>query len=453
MKYFGSMTFILLLTGLFSTGCSNPAPSGEQAAGDAGTNSAALTYYKNVKPILEKSCVNCHVKGGIGPFDFTDYKSVHKYRTLIKNEIQTGKMPPWKADSECNTYAGNTSLPKSQIETISKWVDLNAPMGQEAEYKPVKIEKTGLPRVDHTLKLPIKYTPKTKPDDYRCFLVDWDYKETTHITGFRVNPDNKELVHHVIAYKIAPKNVKEFEELDKKAEGPGYPCYGGPGGTGGGLNASWIGSWAPGSNSGKFPKGLGLKIEPGSKVVLQMHYYTASSKDGASDQSSIEFMLDKKVEKVGTILPFTNPSWLAGSMKIPSGEKDVKHSFAADLLRFYNFFNRGGTPAKKLKIYTATLHMHQLGTWGEVAIQRKSGKKECLLRIPKWDFNWQGSYRLNTPTTLTSEDKIMLSCKWDNSAENQPVVNGKKKATRDVKWGDGTNDEMCLGVVMVAPEE
>jgi hypothetical protein len=69
--------------------------------------------------------------------------------------------------------------------------------------------------------------------------------------------------------------------------------------------------------------------------------------------------------------------------------------------------------------------------------------------IPAWDFSWQGAYPLEAPVVLAPSDELFLSCTWDNSAENQPIVDGEVGAPRDVSWGEGTSDEMCLSTLYV----
>ena len=91
----------------------------------------------------------------------------------------------------------------------------------------------------------------------------------------------------------------------------------------------------------------------------------------------------------------------------------------------------------------------ELGKQAKMRIERGDGTNECLIHIPDWDFGWQGGYFLKEPTTMYAGDKLRLECEWDNSAENQPIIDGEKAAPQDVKWGEGTGDEMCLGILYV----
>jgi hypothetical protein len=135
-------------------------------------------------------------------------------------------------------------------------------------------------------------------------------------------------------------------------------------------------------------------------------------------------------------------------MPIPANQADVMHAI--------NFDPNGFVPLiapwltnRAIKIYGAGLHMHYLGTRGTVAIRRPNAD-ECLLEIPRWDFNWQYGYLFTEPTDfLIGEDRLYLECHWDNTAANQPIIDGARRPVRDVNWGGRSTDEMCIGYVYV----
>jgi len=345
-------------------------------------------------------------------------------------------MPPWPADPACGEYMGDRSLTDDQINTIAQWVDDGAQKGDPKDEGPALDQGpvVELSRVDSTLSMPAEYTPQQQPDDYRCFVLDWPQTETTYVTGFRANPGNPKVVHHVIAFLAAPGNdANKAMQLDAAEPGEGYTCFGGSG-----VGQSpWIGAWAPGNRGEDFPKDTGIKIEPGSKIVLQVHYNTLTA--GAEpDKTTIDFKIDKTVAKEAKIQPWANPQWLFGdTMKIPANQADVMHSWEFDPTQFVT----GGQP---FTIYSASLHMHTLGTRAKFTIKRADGE-ECMLGIPRWDFHWQGSYRFMEPKRFNPGDKLYLECHWDNTPPNQPIVDGKPQVPKDVYWGEGTTDEMCLG--------
>ncbi|MEZ4298726.1 MAG: monooxygenase [Polyangiaceae bacterium] len=413
-------------------GCSNGGETGGGGSGgDGGGNvESAASYYRDVKPILDSKCVGCHSEGGIGPFSLASYEAAKPMVGLIKDEVSSGAMPPWPPNKDCNEYWGDRSLSDEQIATVVKWIDEGAVEGDPKDEGkvPASAEQVKLSRVDLTLSAPEKYVQKDEPDDYRCFVIDWPYSDVKYVSGFRANPGDARVVHHVIAFLVAPKDVPQVEAMDAAEEGPGYTCFGGSG-----INSNeWLGAWAPGSLGSDFPAGTGVRVEPGSKIALQVHYNSLTA-GPQPDQTSIDFKIEDKVEKEGRIQPWTKVAWLSGqSMMIPAGDTDVMHSFEYDPTVVL-------TAGKSFTMYSASLHMHQLGTSGKMAIHRAGGGEECLLQIDDWNFHWQGSYGFKQPVVFNPGDKLYLECHWDNSAGNQTG------APKDTWWGEGTGDEMCLG--------
>ncbi len=427
----------------------------------------AVSYYNAIKAILLSKCLGCHKTNGIAPFELDTYDKVNRRRALVRNAIQKRIMPPWQGDNSCNDYKNNFDLTDPQRAKIIKWIDDGALKGDPKDYKaPPPPGAVGLPRVDVTLKIPTPYKPTRIPDDYRCFVLDWPAKKTKFITGFQVNPGNPKLVHHVIAYLATKSEAAYYEARDKRAAGQGYRCFGVSGGPAG---IRWIGVWAPGVPGSPYAKDTGLRVEPGSKIILQVHY-NVLTKNPKPDQTSIDFMMEDSVKKQAILLPWTNPSWLSRKgMKIPAGQSNVKHDFKFDLFAAFPLFilyakRQGAKPdeLKKLEaivkrlgsltIHTAMLHMHLRGQAGQLYLER-SNKQSCLLKIPRWDFNWQLDFKLRKPVTISSGDNIGISCTFDNSSAKQPIVGGIKQKPKDVYWGDGTNDEMCLGVFYITCQD
>jgi hypothetical protein len=124
-------------------------------------------------------------------------------------------------------------------------------------------------------------------------------------------------------------------------------------------------------------------------------------------------------------------------MSIPAGAADVVHSWSLEPTPVMGYITDGVFKNNlPITLYSAALHMHTRGTHARMEILRGSGRRECLLDIPAWDFNWQGSYGLAQPTQLWNGDRLSLECHWDNSAAGATAR----------AWGEGTDDEMCLGV-------
>jgi hypothetical protein len=396
---------------------------------------APLTYYHDVKPIMDAKCMQCHYDGGIAPVAFTGYDAVHDLAQLIRADVASGKMPPWRAAGPLDEYIGDRRLTEKQKDTIVRWVKQGAAAGDPADAPPplVAVER-GLPRVDLKLPMHEAYTP-TAQDDYRCFLLGWPFDEKKYITGLGIEPDNKKTVHHAILYLIAPDQVQAAIDRENEDDIPGYSCFGS------GLDP-WLTSYEPGGFGEEVPGGLGFEIAPGSELMLQVHYNTLN--DDGPDKSHVELMLEDEVDRVGDVALIMRGTWPAGGMPIPANNPDVMHSWR-------------GRPSNlqadtAYDLYWADLHMHALGSRGGIAIVRAgTGEVVPLLEIPDWAFEWQETFLFREPVRLQPYDQLMVECHFDNTAPNQLVVQGKQLVPRDLNWGEGTTDEMCLGNVLATP--
>lgn len=408
---------------------------------DADTATTARTYYQDVKPLIDGMCGSCHVAGGIGPFVMDNYIEAKAHAGVSKIAINAGIMPPWSPNNGCNDYHGDRSLTEEQKAVFNSWVDGGMLEGDpSAEAPPLNLDMPALSRVDKTLTMETSYTPNAAPDDYRCFLLPWpeEFDADKYVTGFSVTPGNAKIVHHVIAFIAGPDQRDEYLQLDADEAGPGYTCFGGSGGSA----QTGLGGWVPGTRGSDLPDGTGIKVEAGSTIILQVHYNT-SEEAFDPDTTSLDLKLADSVEKEGAMMGWLNPQWLDGSMPIAAGDADAKHSFSFSPLLALQLL--GATNANEITVYSAGLHMHQLGKNAKLELRRDGGEADCLLQIDEWDFNWQGDYTFRAPMKMSSGDQLAIDCAWDNSMLNQPMVDGNPLPPKNVNWGEGTSDEMCLG--------
>lgn len=450
MQRLAARTIPLCLALAACPGDPGDAATSESAGSTSSTTSAeaaAVTYHRDVKAILDAKCVGCHSPGNIGPFSLQTYAEASMFAPTLPPAIEAGTMPPWTPDNACRTYKHDASLTDDQKRTVLDWVELGAPEGDPADAPP-PLEPPAPIDYDLELELPVAYTPTVVPDEYRCFTIPWPKDQDSYITALTVVPGEKSIVHHVIAYAVPPADIPAFQALDDADPDPGYPCYGGPGGGGSDGRTRWIGSWVPGRAGGATPEGTGLHVAPGSLVVVQMHYHPYPG--AAPDRSRIRIRTAAAVEREAVVLPFTDPKWPQGTepMLIPAGEPDVVHGFEADLGNFLPILFPDGpfTPGQPFVVHAAALHMHTFGSRGSL---RVVGDDTCLLDIPRWDFDWQGSYPFTETVTVNPGQKIRIECHFDNSAENQPLVDGVRQPPKDIGWGEGTGDEMCLGTLFL----
>jgi len=316
------------------------------------------------------------------------------------------------------------------------------------------------------------YTPKaptTGTDDYRCFLLDPGVKQDKFVTGIDVVPDRPEIVHHVILFRVPSDGVKAAMTHDAATPGQGWTCFGGSGLGGGSLdNAPWIGAWAPGGGERVLAGDLGIPLEAGSRIVMQVHYNLLAG-DGA-DESKARLRLaagTKKLEALETIL-------IPGPVELPcragveeplcdrkAALADVRARFGnitGQTADFLNFMCQGTGPSprqsctrmitEKATIRAVAGHMHLLGR--KITIEFNPGRADArtVLDVPIWDFDNQGSRPVDKPIKMVPGDELRVTCEHDQALRDVlPAFEGQPE--RYVLWGEGTTDEMCLGIVLV----
>jgi hypothetical protein len=413
-----------------------------------------VTYYRDIKPMLDAYCVNCHAEGAIAPFSLDAYASAQAVAALLPASVESRQMPPFLAAPAVRPLRYDASLSDAQIELLSTWVELGAPMGDpEEEGHAIELEDRQLDRIDSMLEMAEPYTPTLTPDEYRCFVMEWEPSAPQYLTGVQFLPGNPMVAHHAVIFHVDEKYASIIDAANGADGKPGYGCFG---------NASPDGSpqfpnklvanWVPGVGATLYPEGSGSLIQPGSRVVLQMHYSILV--DGPQpDQSRAALRLADEVEQSAGYLPWLDINWPTNpqSMLIPAGAAAVTHEYVADPTQsaLLGEFAPGVNPNEGLVIHSLLPHMHKLGTSMFLQLERSDGSIEPMVEISRWDFDWQEEYVFEQPLTVLPGDQLRISCTWDNSAANQPIIDGQLREAVDVMWGEGTYDEMCAASVFV----
>jgi len=306
-------------------------------------------------------------------------------------------------------------------------------------------------------------------DDYRCFLLDPKVTTDSFITGFNVRPGNPGVVHHVILFRVPPDLVAEAEAKDAETPGEGWTCFGTSGLSSGGSldDAPWLGAWAPGGSERVYGKGLGETMPAGSRVIMQVHYNLLAG--AAPDTSAAELRLttDPATKALETQL-------LPAPVELPCrpGKGGPLCDRAAALTDVKARFGAGpgsiadglhllcpGTPPGPVQSCTRTItdpetirgvagHMHLLGRSIRIEVNPGTPRARTILDIPVWDFDNQGS-RPTPPLHLRTGDTVKVTCTHSQDLRDLLPAFATQRQDRYVVWGEGTTDEMCLGILLV----
>jgi copper type II ascorbate-dependent monooxygenase-like protein len=379
-------------------------------------------FYEDVAPILARQCVGCHQPGGIAPFSLITYADASDVAELIPNQVTTRSMPPWGADNSggCNTFQDARWLADDEIATIVAWASGDKLEGDPAAAPPLPEKPPGLSRVDATAAMTESYiADQTLSDDYRCFIVDPGVATDQFLTGFEVRPGEPAVVHHILLFQLADAAAETAAaNLDAQSPGPGYTCFGGAG-----ANANLLGVWAPGMRVATYPANTGLKVLGGRKMLIQIHYHNHGTP--LPDRTAVDLRLEPSVANPSLLFLFP-----ATNLSLPPGLPSVATTNTLTLPGILGQYNVWG-------VYP---HMHTLGRTLRLE-NTHAGQTQCLIDVPRWDFNWQQGYFYDGPPKIAGGgDTLRITCTHDTTSR-----------TTTTTWGEGTNDEMCLAFAYVSP--
>lgn len=429
------------------------AAPGTQAAERDPRDDVPPTYWNRVAGILDGHCTKCHARGGIGPMPLTTYADAKEHALRIAAETREKRMPPWLPDtSACAPLKHSRALAWKDVEALAKWSASGSPEGNKADHRapPVKktfAEVTGAP--DRIVQPDVAYAPKKgRADDYHCFVLDPKLEKNERVSALRIAPGAGSIVHHVVLYEVRKAALDRIREADEKEPGPGYTCFGGIGVTpqvkagkpGSGqlvdFDAQMVVAWAPGAGATDvagaptaLPEGTAIHLAEGSRLVMQVHYSLENLQPAMTDKTRIEMWLarNEEVRRQAVWVPL-----LKYDFRVPAGAgpDDPRTTARAEI----------GLPFP-LTVLGVAPHMHLRGRSARIEALDVTDPAACLLEVPRWDFHHQEAYWLEKGIRVS---RAALTCKWDNRPEAQPLTGGRRRPVKELRWGEGTDDEMCL---------
>ena len=420
-----------------------------------------VTFARDVAPILFHSCARCHRPGDIAPFSVLSYADVRPWARSIREKVLTREMPPWHADPSYGEFRNDPSLGRKEIATIVKWVDQGARQGDPKYLPPAPAFsddwEIGAP--DQVFSMLEDYTIKSDaPDDYINYTIPTRFKEDRWIEAAEIRPGNKRVVHHAIAHILTPQTIARAgkggppQSAPEKALDVFYKegslsrirmdapviddgANAANGGSvisrraeeqGSDLFSILLASYAPGKGPDVYGRGMGKKIPAGSVIVLQIHYSTfrGAFEKAETDRTSVGLIFAKE-PPAKRVVTLTVPNHL---FMIPPGAEN--HRVTAS----YTF-------DQDVELIDYMPHMHLRGKDMKYEVIYPDNRREALLWVPAFNFNWQTIYYLKKPVPIPRGSKVIITAHFDNSARNKYNPN----PARAVRWGDPTYDEMMIG--------
>ena len=395
-----------ILFGIFAL-VALPAVASNSSAADTGP----VTFYSDVLPLLQESCQSCHRPNGanlggmVAPMSFTSYGDTRPWAKSIARKVEAREMPPWHASQEqSGLFENERTLSDQEIDVFVRWAKGGAVAGDPASAPP----PVEFPSADGWLigepelivAMPEKYFVEDNVEDqytsFRTQITEEMLPEPRWVRAVEFRPGSS-AVHHIIAPPL------------------------------GGI--------APGNDPTTYKDGYGSRLEPGVTVRWQMHYHKeAGPGSGVWDQSQVGIRFYPKGYEPQHIMqsaPMGN-LWF----EIPPGDSNYTSKVS------YTF-------ERDSKIVSFLPHAHLRGKAAKFVAYYPDGAQETLLDVPKYDFNWQTTYRYRSEKVMPAGSRVELTMVWDNSAENP----NNPDPTETVVFGQPTTAEMMFGFMAFTDAE
>ena len=375
----------------------------------AHTTTQTPDYVREVAPILYEYCAKCHRPDGVAPFALTNHGVVAEWAPAIKHALLSRQMPPWHADPEYGRFANDLSLPGQLKSALVRWIDAGAPRGDGgdplAELPPPPAydrwpEELGEP--DALVNIPIQPVKADGLEPYRYIFTYAPNPTNVWLRAAALRPSNYRAVHHALVWK---GHIGNSGAMDNS------------------TYESHIAEFVPGFKPFQLPPDAGILLTRSNKLTFNLHYTPYGVE--TNDQPLLALWYHK-TRPARTWVSTLGPGNAAFS--IPPQARD--HPVQAEMT-----FTSAAT------LYRMNPHMHVRGKRVRYEAFYPNGKREVLLSVPDYDFNWQVGYALAEPKVLPAGTRLVVSGAFDNSPQN--LANPDPSAR--VGWGDQSWMEMFAG--------
>ncbi len=406
--------------------------------GAASAGGRPVTYARDVAPILQQKCQECHQPGSIAPMSLLTYEDAKKYARRIRTKVAGRLMPPWHIDRTVGiqSFQNDRSLSDAQIATIVDWVDGGTPLGDVNDLPPAinfpdpnrwqLAEKLGQPELVVRSK-PYTLAARTQDKWFRP-VVETGLTEARWVRAIEVKPmraDDRKIVHHVLAYLMQ----EEVGVTGLASSAHDHQA-----------NAGLFMEWAVGKTGQLFPEDAGKLMLPGSRIRWEVHMHAIGKEYKDSQvEMAVYFYPKGYVPKHRTVLRMFDMS-RGFDLDIPPGEKTLSQNF-------YTLM----APAR---LENFQPHMHMRGKAMSLEAVYPDGRKEIISAVSNFQWNWHINYVYATDVApLLPKGTMLVFTAWhDNSAANP----NNPDPMQWVGWGDRTVDEMAhnwVDVTYLEPDE
>lgn len=384
---------------------------------DSKEGRATPTFTKNILPILQKSCQDCHRPGGMAPMSLVTYEESRPWARSIKEKVVTRYMPPWHIDRTVGEYYPDPSLSDEEIAAVASWVDGGAMKGNPADAPAPRVFPPANTWVfgeepDLVVTSSGFVVPAVAADQYPKIDVPTGMIEDRYIKWMQVIPEDTTVLHHVLIYALQGEPATGGVRGIQQRRSP--------------ISDSLLIEYARGNDGDIFTNGTAKLLKAGSKLRFSFHYHPNGEK-AVNERAKIGFKFFPKGYTPKYLIStkgISSPSTLA----IPPGEPNARSDAYFRL-------------EEAARLVSFQPHMHYRGKRMTLEAILPDGHVELLTDVARFVWTWQITYPYKNPPAFPRGTVLHMTAYHDNSPNNKE----NPDPTAFVGWGDRTVDEMNIG--------
>ncbi|HEY2012246.1 MAG TPA: hypothetical protein VGH38_02040 [Bryobacteraceae bacterium] len=395
---------------------------------DAG--SPPVTFTRDIAPILQERCQECHRKGTAAPMSLISYEETRPWAKSIKQRVITRNMPPWHIDKTVGIqhFQNDRSLTDAQIATIVRWVDSGAPQGNPSDMPPPKqfpdeqgwtlAKQYGQP--DLVLKSDSYTMPAHGQDVWFKPLTEIPLTEPRWVRAVEMRPGSvagRKIMHHVLSYLIQDESVGGADPLAAATGTQGL-----------------LMEWAIGKNYDTYRPDTGKLLLPGSHIYWELHLHAVGEE--IRDHAELAVYLYPK----GQEPKYRTRLTLFGATDNTSARLDIPPDTVTESQAFHVL-----RQAARLENFQP--HMHLRGKAMSLEAILPDGTTQMLSYVNHFNFNWMTNYiYADDAAPVLPKGTIIHVTAWHDNTRANP---NNPDPDQWVGYGDRTVDEMAHAWVNV----
>ena len=408
------------------------------------------TFAVDIAPILEKNCLPCHRENGAAPFSLSSYAAVKKRAKTIAKVTQKRMMPPWPADPNYSHFIGERVLSDRQIALIQKWVSQGAVEGnQKYVYRAKAMERSNIRKPDLVISFDTVAMNEGDLDRFFISVANVSIPQKRYISALEFVPTEPGLVHHanghLLLYKEGSKrlplkwrrkvearsevNSDLFKGLGLEADDGSLPMR---------IHSAF--NYLPGVQGIEYPNGIGaFEVTKDFAAVMNDVHYGPSDKKVVDRSVLNVFFTDVAPSRaLSELMLGTNGvSKIVPPLVVPAN-RVTKHTTRYRI-------------SEDISVLTVNPHLHMLGKSFLAFAVKPNGDTIPLIRILRWNFNWQYFYTFKSMLKIPAGSEIVAVAEFDNTKGNPWNPNNPPKTVSE-RWDSGgasmrASDEMFQFII------